>query len=153
MSSPCSGSVPLSCFYGGLLLDELRHILRFASASSGNIGFDRHYVYRISQLCTRFMNHFEEITEPQFNTDYSVSASKIIDLLDCIMDDEEWTGPYQQAVTNRKRECNIKARYRCVHLFPSRYTDRGRVPYLQCHLGHILKTKQVFLRHLIFKIS
>ncbi|PNF41451.1 hypothetical protein B7P43_G13392 [Cryptotermes secundus] len=112
VSSPCSGSVPLSCFYGGLLLDELRHILRFASAASGNIGFDRHYVYRISQLCTRFMNHFEEITEPQFNTDYSVSGSKIIDLLDCIMDDEEWTGPYQQAVTNRKTECNIKARYR-----------------------------------------
>ncbi|XP_023722789.1 uncharacterized protein LOC111872805 isoform X2 [Cryptotermes secundus] len=96
VSSPCSGSVPLSYFYGGLLLDEFRHILRFTSTLSGNIDFDSDYVYQISEFCTRFMNHFKEITEPQFNTDYSVSGSKITDLLHCIMDRAISTGSNQQ---------------------------------------------------------
>jgi hypothetical protein len=40
MSSHYSGSVPLSCFYGGLLLDEFRRILRFACTSSGVVHFN-----------------------------------------------------------------------------------------------------------------
>jgi hypothetical protein len=109
-------------------------ILQFACASSGDVNFDSDCVLRISDLCTRFMDHFHDITERQFNTDYSVSGSKIIDFLDCIMDDERFTGACERTVSVNKAECNIKAVYRCVHLCPSRYTDRGKVPYLQCHL-------------------
>lgn len=140
VSSPCSGSVPLSCFYGGQVLDGFRIIAQLAPASSNNTDFVWFALY-VFVACTRFMNHFEEITEPQFNTDYSVSVLKIIDLLDCIMDDEECTGTYQQAVTNNKTECIIKARYKCVHLCPSRYTDRGKVPYLLCHLRAYTENK------------
>jgi hypothetical protein len=134
VSSHYSGSVPLSCFYGGRLLDKFLRILQLACESSGDVKFGSYNVRWISDLCTRFMDHFEDITEPQFNTDYSVSGSKIIDLLDCIMDDGGITGACEQTVTVNKTECNIRALYRCVHMCPGRYTDRGKVPYLQCHL-------------------
>jgi hypothetical protein len=134
VSSPYSGSVPLSCFYGGLLLDEFGHLLRLACTSSGDVTFNNFYVGWICDLCTRFMDHFEEITELKLNTDYSVSGSKIIDILDCMMDDEGVTGACEEEVTvNNKTECNIRARYRCVHLCPSLYTDRGKVPYMEGH--------------------
>lgn len=112
VGSPYSGSVPLSCFYGGLILDEFRYLLRLACTSPGDVSFESSYVGRIDDLCTRFMDHFEEITEPKLNTDYSVSGSKIIDLLNCIMDDEGVAGACQQEVTINKTECNIRARYR-----------------------------------------
>jgi hypothetical protein len=58
------------------------------------------------------MDHFEKITEPKLNTEYSVSGYKIIDILDCMMDDEGVTGVLQEEVTVNKKECNIRARYR-----------------------------------------
>jgi hypothetical protein len=59
----------------------------------------------------RFMDHFEEITEPKLNTDYSVSGSKIIDTLDCMMDEEGSTAACEQSVTiSYKTVCNIRPR-------------------------------------------
>jgi hypothetical protein len=77
------------------------------------------------------MDHSEEITESKFNTGCSISGSKIIDILDCIMADEGPTGPRQQAVNiKNKTECHNRAPYRCVPLCPIGYTDRGKVTYL-----------------------
>jgi hypothetical protein len=60
VSSHYSGSVPLSCFYGGLLLDKFLRILQLACESSGDVKFDSYNVRWISDLCTRFLDYFED---------------------------------------------------------------------------------------------
>jgi hypothetical protein len=64
------------------------------------------------------MDHFEDITEPQLNTDYSVSGSKIIDFLDCIMDDEGFTGAREQAVTVNNKTVNHQGSLQVRTLVP-----------------------------------
>jgi hypothetical protein len=106
VNGPYSGSAPLSCFYGRLLLDKFQQLLWFACTSPGDMSFDSSCIGKLCDLCTRFVDHFEEITEQKFNTHYSVSGLKIIDLLDCMMSDNEYTESYYQAVTvNKEMEC------------------------------------------------
>jgi hypothetical protein len=91
------------------------------------------------------MNDFEQITEPKFNTDYFVSGFKIIDLLDCIMDDEGYTGSCQQAVTVNKTESNIRTLYRlqrsrltCLRL---RVRGRGVQGRNSCTAGYAISSR------------
>jgi hypothetical protein len=44
VSSPYNGSVPLSCFYGGLLLNKFGQVLRLAYTSPGDVIFNSFYV-------------------------------------------------------------------------------------------------------------
>jgi hypothetical protein len=76
----------------------------------------RSFFGELCDLCMRFRNHFENITEKKLDVDYVMSVAKLVDLLDCLV---EWDGcvkPYEHAVRVNKTECHIKTHYRCVNL-------------------------------------
>jgi hypothetical protein len=109
VSSPYSGRVPLFSFYGGLLLHQFGQLLRLACTYPGDVIFNSFYVGLICDFGMRYKDHFKEITELKLNTDCSISGSKVIDILDCAMDDEGLTGVRQEEVTVNKKDCNIRA--------------------------------------------
>jgi hypothetical protein len=112
-------SAPLACFYAGSILDLYLRLLAFVHHSpniAGTVFYYckgcRSYFSQLCNLCERFMDHFENVTESKLNVDYSVSGAKLVDLLDCLAEYDESVKPYRHAVTVNKTECHIKAHYR-----------------------------------------
>ncbi|XP_025261715.1 uncharacterized protein LOC105249738 [Camponotus floridanus] len=83
---PRSRGSPISCFYGGRILDNLNCLLQTV-LDSGRIPtnvFNYLDLQIFIRSCENFMDHFEKITERRVNRSALVSGCKIVDVLDCL---------------------------------------------------------------------
>ncbi|EFN88239.1 uncharacterized protein LOC105192066 [Harpegnathos saltator] len=82
---PRSHSSPVSCFYGGRVLDNLNYLLQ--TVLDPCQGFSIVFCTDLqifARSCENFMDHFEKVTERRVNRSALISGCKIIDVLDCL---------------------------------------------------------------------
>ncbi|XP_011168918.1 uncharacterized protein LOC105202213 isoform X1 [Solenopsis invicta] len=77
---------PVSCFYGGRILDNLNYLLHsiFNSPCRGSCVFSYVDLQIFARTCENFMDHFEKVTERRLNDSALVSGCKLVDVLDCL---------------------------------------------------------------------
>ncbi|XP_032663181.1 uncharacterized protein LOC116840494 isoform X2 [Odontomachus brunneus] len=79
-------SSPISCFYGGRVLDNLNCILQTVLDPCRGSSIVLSYVNLqiFVRSCENFMDHFEKVTERRVNRSALISGCKIVDVLDCL---------------------------------------------------------------------
>ncbi|XP_077262939.1 uncharacterized protein LOC143897865 [Temnothorax americanus] len=82
---PRSRSLPVSCFYGGKVLDNLNCLLQtILNPCKESRVFNYVDLQIFTRSCENFMDHFEKVTERRINESALVSGCKIVDVLDCL---------------------------------------------------------------------
>ncbi|XP_011866868.1 PREDICTED: uncharacterized protein LOC105561472 [Vollenhovia emeryi] len=77
--------LPVSCFYGGRILDNLNYLLQTAfNPCRGSHAFSYSDLQIFTRSCENFMDHFERTTERKLNESALISGCKIVDVLDCL---------------------------------------------------------------------
>ncbi|XP_067002095.1 uncharacterized protein [Anabrus simplex] len=88
---------PPACFYGGRLLDTFYNLLWMADNDPEYLGLNFHFHHKLCteserqklfEMMSKFLFHFEKYTERVLNKNCGISGAKIVDLLDCLQEED-----------------------------------------------------------------